>query len=52
MDVLICYFDADDSKIKTRYLDSHFFGHSTHTDLTISVKIKWYKCQWMTWMLI
>ena len=26
-------FDADDNKIKTRYLDSHFLGHSTHTDL-------------------
>ena len=33
MDVLIRYFDADDNKIKTRYLDSHFLGHSTHTDL-------------------
>ena len=33
MDGLIGYFDADDSKIKTRYLDSHFLGHSTHTDL-------------------
>ena len=33
MDVLIRYFDADDNKTKTRYLDSHFFGHSTHTDL-------------------
>ena len=33
MDVLIRYFDADDNKIKTRYLDSHFLGHSTHPDL-------------------
>ena len=33
VDVLIRYFDADDNKIKTRYLDSHFLGHSTHTDL-------------------
>ena len=33
MDILIRYFDADDSKIKTRYLDSHCFGHSTHSDL-------------------
>ena len=30
VDVLIRYFDADDNKIKTRYLDSHFLGHSTH----------------------
>ena len=33
MDVLIRYFNADDHKIKTRYLESHFLGHSTHTDL-------------------
>ena len=33
MDVLICYFDADDNKIKPRYLDSHFLGNSTHTGL-------------------
>ena len=33
MDVLIRYFHADDNKIKTRYLDSHFLRHSTHTNL-------------------
>ena len=33
MDVIICYFDVDDNKIKTCYLDSCFLGHSTHTDL-------------------
>ena len=33
MDVLIHYFDGDDNKIKTRYLDSHFLGHSIHTVL-------------------
>ena len=33
MDLLIRYFDAAVNKIKTCYLDSHFFGHSTHTDL-------------------
>ena len=33
MDVLIPYFDAEDNKIKTCYLDLHFLGHSTHTDL-------------------
>ena len=32
MDVLIRYFDADDNKIKTRYLDSHFLCHLTHTE--------------------
>ena len=26
-------FDANDNTMKTRYLDSHFPGHSTHTDL-------------------
>ena len=30
MDVLIRYFNADDHKMKTRYLESHFLGHSTH----------------------
>ena len=33
MDVLICYFDADDNKIKTHYLDSNFLGPLTHSDL-------------------
>ena len=33
MDVLICYFNANDNKIKTRYLDSNFLRYSTHTDL-------------------
>ena len=33
IDVIICYFDADDNKIKTHYLDSQFLGPSTHTDL-------------------
>ena len=33
MNVLIHYFDADDNKIKTRYLDLPFLGHSTHRDL-------------------
>ena len=28
MDILIRYFDANDNKIKTRYFDSHFLGHS------------------------
>ena len=32
MDVLV-HFDADDNKVKTCYLDSHFLFHSTHTDL-------------------
>ena len=33
MDVLIRYFDSVDRKVKMRYLDSRFLGHSTHRDL-------------------
>ena len=33
MDVLIRYFDSIDRKVKMRYLDSSFLGHSTHHDL-------------------
>ena len=33
MDVLIRYFDSVYRKVKMRYLDSRFLGHSTHRDL-------------------
>ena len=33
MNVLIRFFDAKDNKVKTRYLDSQYLGHSTHSDL-------------------
>ena len=33
MDILIRFFDAKDNKVKTRYLDLQYLGHSTHSDL-------------------
>ena len=33
MDVLIRYFDSVYRKVKMRFLDSRFLGHSTHRDL-------------------
>ena len=33
MDLLVCYFDETELKVKTRYLDSQFLGHGTSTDL-------------------
>ena len=33
MDVLVRFFDAKGNKVKTRYLDSHYLGHSSHLDL-------------------
>ena len=32
MDVII-FFDAKNNKVKTRYLDLQYLGHSTHSDL-------------------
>ena len=39
MDVLIRYFDSVDRKVKMRYFDSRFLGHSTHRDLFDQYKI-------------
>lgn len=33
MDILVRFFDEIDQKVKVRYLDSRFIGHSTHQDL-------------------
>ena len=33
MDGLIRFCAAKDNKVKTRYLDSQYFGHSMHSDL-------------------
>ena len=33
MDILIRYFDSTENLVKTRFYDSRFLGHSTHSDL-------------------
>ena len=33
MDLLACYFDETEERVKTRYLDSQFLGHGTSNDL-------------------
>ena len=33
MDLLVCYFDETEERVKTRYLDSQFLGHGTSIDL-------------------
>ena len=33
MDILVRYFDSIDHKVRVRYLDSKFLGHSAHQDL-------------------
>ena len=32
MDILVKFFDSITCKVKVRYLDSRFLGHSTHQD--------------------
>ena len=34
MDILIRYFDHVENRAKVCYLDSKFFGHATHQDLS------------------
>ena len=39
MDMLACYFDETEERLKTRYLDSQFLGHGTSNDLKKSFNL-------------